>query len=169
MDFTFSDMDKNCGVVLDQPLYFLRINETFDTPDDAAKAKARLLKMMEGVRKEYSDVSYMIGVSRVDGDSAFKRHERTGRRGRPAVIVSGWPTREHIHIVVYGKGASAFCNKVRNKLNKKHGYKYAYSQCISDRWVRAISYVYQQSYSVSTRGDFDFKDYGFRFKYERMA
>ena len=52
--FNFTDIDKNAGVTLDAPLYYLRINETYDTPHYAAKAKARLLKMMENIRKKLS-------------------------------------------------------------------------------------------------------------------
>lgn len=165
--FSFTDIDKNAGVTLDAPLYYLRINETYDTPHYAAKAKARLLKMMENIRKNYPTVSFMIGISNVDGDTANKQHVRTGRRGRPAVVVSGIPKREHVHIVVYGKGASAFCKIVRDKLNRKHACQYAFCQCISNRWVRAIGYVYMQSYSISIRGEFDFKDYSYMFKWER--
>ncbi len=58
--FNFTDIDKNAGVTLDAPLYYLRINETYDTPHYAAKAKARLLKMMENIRKNYPTVSFMI-------------------------------------------------------------------------------------------------------------
>ena len=53
--FNLTDIDKNAGVTLDAPLYYLRINETYDTPHYAAKAKARLLKMMENNRKKLSD------------------------------------------------------------------------------------------------------------------
>lgn len=167
MRFTLEDLDPNFSVVLDKSLYYLRIDEQFQSKEDAMRAKARLIKMMENVRRDYPTVSYMIGASNTDGDTATKRYNRTNAPGRPAVIVEGIEKPQHIHIIAHGNMAPTFCNKVRNRLNSKHGARYAYSECIKNRNSTAIIYVYDQSYSTSTRGDFKFKDYIYVLKNER--
>ena len=165
--FNFTDFDPNYGATLEEILYYLHIRPKFRTREAAVREMNNLAKRMNNARKRYPTVSFYIGASCVKGKSASRTYVHTGKRGRPRCVINGATTAHHLHVVVYGKGSAAFCNFVRDKLNKQHNCQYASTQCISNRSAHAIRYVVRQSYASRHGGDFDFEDYSYMFKQER--
>ena len=138
--------------------YYIHLNKTFDTEAEAEKELDNINMMLRRLRaKEYPDISFFIGVSATGGDAAYKTVQRTGKIGRPQVLVKGIRVKPHLHIVVYGKLCSSFCLAFTRKYNILSGESIARAhKCQSTGYIR---YAYEQSYRYRTCGDFDFSQY----------
>lgn len=141
----------------DTAFYSIEFSEKYKGIAEADKALrkyyAKFIRMMND--KRFENISFGIGISNQDGQTATKATIKTGDKGRPQIIVTSRETKEwHIHCVVYGNFASAFCQKFIEYYRKKktsdirkkklkHGANY-------------VPYCYNQCISWLTHGTFDF-------------
>lgn len=141
-----------------EKFYYIHLNKTFETEVEAERELNNINMMLRRLRgKQYPEISFFIGISATDGDAAYKTVRKTGKIGRPQVLVKGKRVKPHLHIVVYGKLCASFCRAFSRKYNILNGKSIARShKCQSTRY---ISYSYQQSYRHRTCGDFDFSQY----------
>ena len=98
----------------DTAFYSIEFAEKYPELREADKALrkyyAKLVRMTND--NQFHGISFCIGISNQDGQTATKSVIVTGKKGRPQIIVTSRETKEwHIHCVVYGNFASAFCQK----------------------------------------------------------
>ena len=128
-------------------------------------------------QKQYPYVSWFIAISttkthadkvyRYAGEKRVKNYrtysrrspQKTGKRGRPKMVVDGERTSLHIHQGAVGSGgqsANTFQKKVAVAMNKRYGGKKVASPK-SMKGAAFIAYCYEQADSFHTGGDFDFR------------
>ena len=136
--------------------------------------------MLKYYQNKYLDISFLIGLSNVDGKTARKHYEQ--RRGTPKIIIVGKEVNYHIHCVIIGKSAEEFVKNIVKRINKnaerskplgelkrripakmKKVKSYANEEDIkiyNDKGMGIVPYVYKQSnpcFSYPKNG-FNFKD-----------
>jgi hypothetical protein len=126
-----------------------------------AKASNKDLKAYEDslryYQKKFPESSYFIAVSNTDSKTAFKYTKRTGKRGRPKVIVDGKKVDTHAHIGIIGnakKSGYSMAKRFAESVNKRAKKKI--TRIVAMQGAGFITYSYQQAYSFKQGGDFDF-------------
>ena len=141
----------------DTAFYSIEFSEKYKGIAEADKALrkyyAKFIRMMND--KRFENISFGIGISNQDGQTATKATIKTGDKGRPQIIVTSRETKEwHIHCVVYGNFASAFCQKFieyyRKKKNSdirkkklKHGANYVSMYQLAHSWYFRLFKIIQ--------------------------
>lgn len=107
--------------------------------------------------KEYPNVSWFIAISENASDTSVKQFEKTGKKGRPKVIINGKKANLHVHqgaIGIKGNSAYSYQIKVAKALNRRAGRKVTHVS--SMKGLDYINYSYKQAKSFQTGGNFDF-------------
>jgi len=102
--------------------------------------------------------SWAVAGSEIEGDSARKGKERTGKRGRPKTVVYGNKVERHAHIPIIGDetcSGYSFAKKMCAILNKSAGKTVA--KLRNTRSILFIDYCIRQSYRFHTGGKFNWR------------
>ena len=110
---------------------------------------------MREAQKKHPQISVLIVLSDVEGKRAYKHKEKTGRPGRPRMIIDGPKVRLHVHVVICGvSGVSSFAQKIMEGVNKKAGKSIA--KKFKRRSAYYIQYLLKQGKKIRRVGPFNF-------------
>lgn len=144
-------------VKIEHDFYSLYYSVTFKNEDDGKKALYRIYALMKRIQeKHFADISFLIGLSQIDGKTAINAPQTTGNRGRrPRIIISQKPPVDwHIHSIATGNKVSSFMQEALERINKNEGPGTATKRKCRDSGL--VPYVWQQSTRRLSYGDFDF-------------
>ena len=145
----------------DTSFYAIEISETFDDQTEASKAMYKYYAKLRRIQQnpKYCGISYGIGISNQDGQTATKIEIKNGKRGRPLTCVTSKKTKNwHIHCVVYGNRASSFCQEFIEYYRKGNSLDIR-KHCLATADRKGADYVpycYNQCIKWLTHGKFDF-------------
>lgn len=120
----------------------------------ADNAFARLYEMMKYYASSYN-VSFLLGLSNTDGNSAIRKLKRT--RGNPKVKILGKKVLYHAHAVIIGDNVEQFATEIVKRRNKADGKKLTKKRIVKDlaspedvavydgKGMEFVNYVYEQS------------------------
>lgn len=146
----------------DTAFYTIEFAEKYSDIAEANKALHKYYAKLVRIAniEKFHGISFGIGISNQDGQTATKTFISTGQKGRPQISVTSKKTKEwHIHCIIYGNGASTFCQEFIEYYRKKnlsaikkyklqHGANYVpycYNQCI--RWLTHGTFDFSKLYN----------------------
>lgn len=145
----------------DANFYSIEISEKFADYAEASKAIYKYYAKLKRIRRnaKYCGISFGIGISNQDGQTATKIDVKNGKRGRPHICVTSKKTKKwHIHCVIYGTHASSFCQEFieyYRKGNTSGIRKYCLAKA-GKKGADYVPYCYNQCIKWLTHGEFDF-------------
>lgn len=145
----------------DTNFYSIEIAEKFANQTEAGKAMYKYYAKLRRIQlnSKYSRVSFGIGISNQDGQTATKTEVKNGKRGRPLTCVTSKKTKNwHIHCVIYGNRASSFCQEFIEYYRKGNTLDIR-KHCLATADRKGADYVpycYNQCIKWLTHGEFDF-------------
>lgn len=145
----------------DTNFYSIEISEKFANQTKAGKAMYKYYAKLRRIQlnPKYSCVSFGIGISNQDGQTATKTEVKNGKRGRPLTCVTSKKTKSwHIHCVIYGNRASSFCQEFIEYYRKGNTSDIR-KHCLATADRKGADYVpycYNQCIKWLTHGEFDF-------------
>lgn len=109
------------------------------------------------IQAEYPEVSFMLGLSKVESKDCRKVAVNTGKRGRPRKVVVGKEIKPHIHIAGVGKKIKPAMQAFKEKIDKKFAYSgVKVAQVKSFSGLGFVDYINSQSDACRCVGSFDF-------------
>lgn len=145
----------------DASFYTIEFSEKYIDQSEASKAMYKYYAKLRRIQKnqKYSNISFGIGISNQDGQSATKTEIKNGKRGRPLICVTSRKTKGwHIHCVIYGNRASSFCQDFIEYYRKGNTHdirKYCLAKA-GKKGADYVPYCYNQCIKWLTHGEFDF-------------
>ena len=145
----------------DANFYSIEISEKFADYAEASKAIYKYYAKLKRIRRnaKYCGISFGIGISNQDGQTATKIDVKNGKRGRPHICVTSKKTKKwHIHCVIYGTHASSFCQEFIEYYRKGNtsGIRKHCLATADHKGADYVPYCYNQCIKWMTHGDFDF-------------
>lgn len=139
--------------------YHLNFSDKIPSYDEALKifnSMYMMAKRMIQNNEKYKDVSFRIGLSNIDSDSAEIRYEKNGKKGRPRKYIAGDEVGWHIHLYAfnvydYKVMASSFIQELKEK-NQNKGYKIDKNQ--NDNIKNGLNYIKKQSVKCQDFGKY---------------
>lgn len=134
--------------------YSLYNEKKFSSYIDCYKEFDSLYHMIVNYAKRHKieGFSLVMGISNTESKTATRFHQNKGKKGRPAVIISGNKINWHIHtyIAIDRDGISTISNQLRMYLQKKR--KIGFYQCKNNVYV-SFRYVKKQCNRIRMYGD----------------
>ena len=154
MRFKLNDLRE---ILIKYDFYILEIDEKFENIDEASVFMRRLNDMLRYMFKN-KNISFIMGVSEVDGKSAIKYSIKNHTRGRPKTVIRGKKKEPHIHALLYGEKVCTNALDATRRINKnaKRTIAKAYKARDNGFVSGYVPYLIEQSKSIRTFGNFDF-------------
>lgn len=150
MRFKLIDLPE---IKIEHDFYVLEIDEKFENMDKALLFLRRLNDMLRYWFKN-KNISFIIGMSKVDSKSAVKGNMKNHKQGRPKTIIYGKKIKPHIHAVLYGEKVCTNALTATRRINKNAEKTIAKAYKARDSGY--VPYLIKQSSNIRTFGDFDF-------------
>ncbi len=113
----------------------------------------QLLKRVAESNQNYSDISFIVGLSNTKSDTAYTYYKRKSGRGRPKKIIGGIKIDYHFHIYVITieSPIAGFCFQAKKRLDKKFkSVKYS----LHNNPENGIKYLKNQSNNTRKYGNY---------------
>lgn len=142
----------------DISIYSLNISDKFENEILIRREQKNIYQMLKRLKNSstlYKNISFIIGISNVESKTCKVEYIYNKSRGKPSKIIVGKYIKWHFHIYIIGNkisSSSSFCNKTRQHLTRKKGFKT--SQNKNNNVENALNYVNSQCISVWKYGDY---------------
>ena len=150
MRFNASDLR---AIPIEYNFYLLCFDSKFTTFEEA---KIFMLKINATMRRllKNTTVSYLLGVSEIEGENAVRQVLRKPKVGRPSVIIQGKKVSPHIHGVLYGEKAATHALSATRRINRNEKKTIVKAYKAADSGY--VPYILNQCKCIRTFGEFDF-------------